>query len=594
MRSLVGRLSRPALVAALALSCAACVSIPDSSPVTETDNVSLGEQSQQISYVPPGPQPGATQTDIVTGFFRAMLAIPQSSAVAREFLTPAAAESWDPSESTVVYSEQERITSEDDVVSVSLSELGRLNARGSWTTAPHGDKTMISSFLLEQVGDEWRISNPAPGTLINVDYFKRYYGPRQDQIDPFSLYFIDPTQKVLTPEPVHVALGDTTATTLVSDLLLGPSPELAGVATTAVPAGTQLEAAVSVSTAGVAEVPLSAEFLQLSEEDRDLFAAQLAWTLRQVPDVRAVAITVDGAAVQIEGQADEFSVDRFAGLDPADVVGDRSLYALAKNGLVAVEPTEATPVPGPAGLARGAKSVAVSTGGTQAAIVAANGRSVDVVGMTNGSDQTPATWIDDAASLLKPSWDQLGVLWALDSRPQLGVRILAANGEGPAKVVNAPGLTGTNVIAFAVSRDGVRAAALVDYGDDIRLVVTVIDRDAEDAGDVSLGIPRIVRPAQFSLSSMTALAWASPTTLAVLGKDGRSDTQPFSIAIDGSSILAASGLLPPDPTTLAAAPNVDAPVALGDNSGRIFVQTPDLRWVQYGGDEKLREPVYPG
>ena len=241
------------------------------------------------------------------------------------------------------------ITESGNVVSVSLSELGRLNARGSWTTAPTGDSTFISSFRLEQVDDEWRISNPAPGTLINVDYFKRYYGPRQDQVDPFSLYFVDPTQKVLTPDPVHLVLGDTTATALVGDLLLGPSPELAGVATTVVPAGTQLEAAVSVSTTGVAEIPLSAEFLQLSEEDRSLFAAQLAWTLRQVPGIRSVAITVDGAAVQIKGQKDEFSVDRFAGLDPADVIGDRSLYALAKTGLVAVEPTEVTSVPGPAG-----------------------------------------------------------------------------------------------------------------------------------------------------------------------------------------------------------------------------------------------------
>ena len=146
-------------------------------------------------------------------------------------------------------------------------------------------------------------------------------------------------------------------------------------------------------------------------------------------------------------------------------------------------------------------------------------------------------------------------------------RILAATGDRRAKVVVAPGLTGKDAVAFAVSRDGVRAAAIVRERDTTRLVISVIDRDAENPGDVSLGVPRIVRPAQFSLSSMTALAWASPTTLAVLGTDGRSDTQPYTIAIDGSSILAASGLLPPHPTTLAAGPNADAPIALGDRSG---------------------------
>jgi hypothetical protein len=585
--STLARAMRPLALGAMVLVCTACVSIPDSSPVSEAPNVSVDDQSQQISNDVPGPQPGAAQAEVVSGFFRAMLAYPQSSAVAREFLTPAAAESWDPRVSTVVYTGLGDFNESGNVISVPVIELGTMNDRGSWTTARSEAATSISSFRLEQVGDEWRISNPAPGTFIDVDYFNRNY-------DPFSLYFIDPTQRVLTPDPVHLALGDTTATSLVSDLLLGPSPELAGVATNGAPAGTHLDAAVSVSAAGVAEIALSPEFLKLSEEDRGLFAAQLAWTLRQVPNIRTIAITVDGAAVQIEGVSREFSVDEFAGFDPAGLAGDRRLYALGRTGLVAVEPNEITLVPGPAGQVRDARSFAVDTDGSLAAIVARNGRSTVVAGMASGSEQTPVTWIDDATSLLKPSWDQHGVLWAVDrTGAEGGARILAATGDETREVV-AQGLTGKDVVAFAVSRDGVRAAAIVRYGDAARLVVSVIDRDAENPSDVSFGALRTVRPAQFTLSTMTSLAWVSPTRLAVLGTFGSGDAQPYAVAIDGSSILASSGLLPATPTTLAAGPNDDAPIAVGDASGRIFVQTPDLRWVPFGGGAKLRAPAYPG
>ena len=52
-----------------------------------------------------------------------------------------------------------------------------------------------------------------------------YEQPFQDA----SLYFFDPTGRILVPEPVHVPQGQQLTTALVHGLLLGPRPSLAGV-----------------------------------------------------------------------------------------------------------------------------------------------------------------------------------------------------------------------------------------------------------------------------------------------------------------------------------------------------------------------------
>src|SRR5205085_2745590 len=89
-------------------------------------------------------------------------------------------------------------------------------------------------------------------------------------------------------------------TTLVEGLLQGPTAQLQGAVNTAAPTGLQLDVSVSVSQSGLAVVPLSGDLL--SDTDRQLFAAQLAWTLRQIPTIRRVQMTVDGAPVA-EGTA---------------------------------------------------------------------------------------------------------------------------------------------------------------------------------------------------------------------------------------------------------------------------------------------------
>lgn len=573
-----------ALAGLVALLSAACVSIPTESAVQRSQAVGVQQEPQLITNVPPGPTPGATRDEVVSGFFAAMLAYPQTLTTARQFLTPGAAASWDPGDGLVVYDDQEIVDSRG-VVTVKVHSRGSLDARGKWTSADASNRTRLLGLHLQRVRGEWRITDPAPGTFIDSDYFALYFRP-------FSLYFFDPTLSVLTPDPVYLMLGDTTATSLVSDLLLGPSRQLTGVVTTAVPPHTELSVGVTTSANGRVDVPLSETVLNLGPEARRLLAAQLMWTLRQLPEVQTISLSVDGAPLDVPGVTVKgvFGVDEFAGYDPS-FAGSLGLYALGPQGLVTVTQDTVTPIAGPvAATAKSAQFAAVDPSASLAAVV--RGGTV-LVGGTAAAAGPPATWFKGGGSVLRPSWDVHQVLWLIDESPTTGAVVYAVTADG-ARRVPAPGIDGQDVQAFAVSRDGVRLAAIVGEASASRLVVAVIDREKARPAAVHLSSAVRVSTPGFTATRLTDLAWASPTTLLVLAGDKRADLQPFEVSIDGSNAAAVGGFLPIRPVSVAAGPNVDAPVVIGGSGGEVYVQTPELQWVPFGGSTPLRAPVYPG
>lgn len=583
-RVLVARVRMGALGGLIVALTAACVSIPSDSSVRQGQAVGVQHEPELITNVPPGPVPGASREEVVSGFFAAMLAYPQRAATARQFLAPDAAASWDPSSGLVVYDEQV-IVERPDGVSVRTHTLGSLNARGSWSSAKASTKTVKSMMQLRRVKGEWRLTNPAAGTLIDSDYFDLYFRP-------FSLYFFEPTLSVLTPDPVYVMLGDATASSLVSDLLLGPSRELAGVAATAVPAETELDVAVSTAANGRVEVPLSPTVLGLSAEGRQLFAAQLTWTLRQLPEVQSISVTVDGSRLEVPGVSVNgvFGVDEFAGYDPAFAT-QLALFALSPDGLVTVTDGDATLLPGPiAAAAKRARYAAVDSSASLAAVVDRNGRVL--VGGTAASAEAPTPWFKGGKHLLRPSWDVHDVLWLIN-RDAPGATVYAVTSDGRRRVP-ARGIDGKQVKAFAVSRDGVRLAAIVRKDHASRIVISVIDRDPRDPAAVSLSHARAVASPGFTATVLTGLAWVSPTAVMVLASEEGGDRQPFEVSIDGSRAIAVSGFLPVEPVSVAAGPNVEAPVVIGGSNGEIYVQTPELQWEPFGGSTPLRAPVYPG
>jgi hypothetical protein len=590
------RLARWALVASLALAAASCAQIPDSGAVRRGSPVLPQGEPALIQFQPDGPHRGDTPQQVVEGFLTAMQAYPPDSVVAREFLSPAADAGWEPGASTLIYTEHATsqsggtgTRSSHAVVALRATRIASLSPRGSWMSAPFGGQPFAQSIHLVRVHGQWRIADPPAGTLVSAAYFQRYY--RQ-----YELYFLDPSHQILVPDPIYLPDAAQTPTLLVQGLLHGPTSALSGAVDSLVPASTQLSLSVPVSRSGVATVALSSDALTLGPEERQLLLAQLVWTLRQVSAVTGVRISAGGSPLDIPGSSGIASVDTLQGFDPAGFAASRQLVGLRRGRVVNVSGSHVEPVAGAfgKGLVPGS-AVAVSMDGRTAAVVSADRRQILVGGIaapsTSSPPSAPVVWYSHGIDLLRPSWDRTGRLWVVD-RTRHGAQLLVL-AKGAARAVQVPGLTGQDVRALRVSRDGVRLAAVVGSGDSARLLLGRIVR----AGDGSvLAVDRVhalVNPL-VRLVQVIDVGWNSPSSLVVLGRTAHQTVQPYVVAVDGSSIVESAALPAPGPATVAAAPNSDVPVVVGTTSGELWIRQVDLQWLQIAHQYRISSPAYPG
>lgn len=562
-----------------------CVSIPESSSVRAGRATSAPDEQPLSSNTPDGPSPGAGRKEIATGYVSALLAFPPAPDVVRQFMTTEAAADWNPQDGLVVYAESNRPRLAEKANSVLFRgrALGSLDDRGTWTTARRGERAVSSDFKMARINGEWRLRNPLRGTYVDEDYFSTYYAT-------FALYFFDATTSILAPDPVHMLLGDSLATSLVEDLLAGPTSQVDGAVSSSVPTSASLDVSVSISAAGVAEIPLSDEILQMSADDRRLFAAQLTWTLRPLQEINTIVVTVDGSRLDL-GVGTEISIDSFSGFDPAGLAASRQLYALTGQGLVAVSDTDTTTVSGSIlPVSRNARSAAIDPNASLAAVVSADGGTVTIAGLA-AADSGTIVWYS-GEDVIRPSWDIHETLWMVDNRAN-GAHLYVAD-DPDAREVYAPGITGRKVHSIAVSRDGVRLAAVVGHRDDRRLMISVIERDAKNPTRVALRAARRVVTTGVAPARVSSADWVSPTSVATLDDGAGGQLEPLEIEIDGWGVTAFSGFLPTRPVALATGPNVDIPAAISDSRGSVYVQSTDAQWLEIGGSAKIRAPFYPG
>ena len=224
--------------------------------------------------------PASRRATIVKGFLDAMQATPIRDDVAREFLADSSRRTWNP-DATIIY----------DDISLPQPSLGRASRRR------HADRrrpdrrprapgrARPTTDLHFSVGrrrvTSYRIALPKDTLIVP----RSWYTQRFRQV---SLYFFDPTSKVLVPDPVFVPRGVDLASILVQRLIAGPSPDLVGYSRNLLPEGVDPDISVPVSDDGVATVDLG-DVAPLDTTDRELLVAQLAWTLRQDTSVERAA-----------------------------------------------------------------------------------------------------------------------------------------------------------------------------------------------------------------------------------------------------------------------------------------------------------------
>lgn len=584
------RLVTAALAGLLVLP-AGCVNVPDSGPVRDSASVLPDDPGVQAQYVPEGPAVGAEPSDIVRGYLAAMLAYPTNPGIVREFLSKGAAEDWQPDAGAVIFTETADVRVSGQDVQVSFTRLGELDERGSWTSTPPAKAEQTLDLMLVQEEGEWRISDPPPGMLIRQDYF-------EDRYNAYSLFFFDSTESTLVPDQVYLADGDQTATLLLRGLVRGPTAWLRGL-TSLVPRSTDPSLSVPVSGDGIATVPVGTDVMSYPPEERRLLATQLAWTLDQVPEIRSIQVTSDGAPVSLIERQELLDTDYGGGYDPADNSASRTLFALQEGRIVTVPGTDSeadvAAVPGPLGAGKvGIDSFGVDREGKLVAVVV-NDRSIGVADLS-GEPTEVDYWFDQGRSLLPPQWDRTGLLWAVDRpRKGRGFAMYTVRDGSPQTVEVADEPSAPDRIeAFKVSRDGRRIAVIDGTGAEARLLVARVVRPSDP--DEQLEVNRwreIITPVD-PLSHFRDLDWASPTELAVLARPmGEAAPQAFTVDIDGSDVQV-STLMDFEPVAIAATPTQDAPTVVSSADGLLYIQTNE-RWAPYvraEGNPSLSQPTY--
>ncbi|HEU0042820.1 MAG TPA: LpqB family beta-propeller domain-containing protein [Jiangellaceae bacterium] len=565
-------MARPVSVAGVVLAACGllvgCAELPTSGPVVAGNPVRQQQEPPYVSVKPQGPVAEADQVDVVDGYLNAMSSYEPGYDTARMFLTPDAAAAWDPAAGITVHDDAGASVDliAGGAVRVSFDVSGTVGADGSYSASAAPTPGQLT-LDMEQVEGEWRIANPAPGIVVSDYHFDR-------EFEAHNLYFFDPGFDVLVPDPIYLPVRGQTTTILAQALLRGPSSWLAPGVRSAFPDGTELAVSSVPVESGTAIVELSAEASDAGPEQREQMAAQLAWTLGDLPQVDQVAVNSDGIPLPPDSQA--VSLRDVAEYDPAVLRPDSFLYGVGATGVVALgDEGQPEPVAGPFGAMPDVREVAVNPGGNRAAVVDATGREVRIA--TFGENE-PVETVVTGSDLASLSWDRNGLIWLLDrAAPDPGLIVLRPGGEPV--VARAGGLAGHDVERLAVSLDGTRVALVMDGA----AYVGVVIRESDTADEVRVDNLRRIGPDRVA----TDIVWTAPDRVAVLLRGDGAAPEAHVLLMSGVDEISDGPVR--EAVGLAGAPLHDLVVGTSDN--RVLAQQDAALWVEIG---QLGAPAYPG
>lgn len=509
-----------------------CAGIPTSGLVRSSDLPVV--EAGQVYVKADGPSVEASALDIAQGFVKAQAAgVYDDYRVAREFLTPAAAAAWDPSERTSVYLGEPTMAVSDGqvegespggssavpslnpkagsvadgtavVISGTVGLAATLDASGVFTEVA-ADAARDLTFTVVAVNGQWRINELDNGTLLSLPNFTSTYRS-------VSLAFLSPDLRYVVPDQRWYPLRNL-ATYAVEGLLAGPASWLQDSVTTAVPQGTtlQISGSVPIGPDGQATVDLSTPALSADTGQRALLQAQLESTLLQVPQVRGVTVQSGGADMGVTTAAQ--LLDDPVSSDPPTLVKGTALGTMDGSDFVATEGFAAL-----AGNSVTALAVEPADGvhGGRFAVVREGSRSLVTVGVT-GEGATPSSQLWEGHGVAAPSIDRYGWVWSAS-----GSRIVVVDDAGATVTVSVPWLTGRTVLAVRVAHDGARIAIVSQDASSGRAALHV-----DIAGIVrdDLGAPTQVTtpiPVGAPLTEASEVVWVDASSIAVLGRSAAS------------------------------------------------------------------------
>lgn len=272
-----------------------CATLPTNIDVRQGPEL-IPDNSQELSYyTPAGPLDGYSPEQIVSGFLAAGTGPQNDYSVAREYLSIAFAQRWQPDAGVLVRTGAPEFRSSGDSLQIVQINVGaKIDEQGRYKNAGLSETTSLR-FQLSKQGSEWRISSAPNLTVVTPPVFAVVF-------NAFPVYFLDNTSERLVPDLRWFPTRASTGTRLVNALLDGPAEGLAMGVVSAIPKGTKLTIDAVRVVDGVAQVDFDATALEASANERRLIAAQLRATLLQLSGVSDIAISVNSAQQEISAQ----------------------------------------------------------------------------------------------------------------------------------------------------------------------------------------------------------------------------------------------------------------------------------------------------
>ncbi len=547
---------RLAAAFAVVLFLAGCAGIPSSGGVESGG----GSVVPVDPLVPVAPVPGASDDPVTLtdNFIQACAAgVSGTFVAAQEYLTPAARQTWDPEAKVTVFGSGDFTPVWNETaqtVTYSLPVIATIDAAGIFTEVDPGAPQDISFAMTQDATGKWRISGIDSGIILAGAHF-------DDLFRPVEIAFASADGKVVVPDLRWVPRSNS-ATFAANALLGGPSAWLVDAVRTGIPVTAALSLQSVPITDGQAFVALDSG-AGGNDAQRALAQLQFVKTLKQLPDVTSVEVTIGGLVVAEDGTVQ---------LDDAPIPGTAAV-AFVNGRLGSWDAPALTVVPPSVGaLPAGANSPALSYDGKTVAFLIGSSTVVTTDALAGGTMALesagdapdavmPVTVVYSGSDLTTPSFDWYGWVWTAERRGS-GSLVALAPGAAP-KAVSVPWLEGREVGAVRVSHDGARVAVLSREGGVWRLDVAGLIRDAKGV-PLSVGQPLSVG---LGVGPASHLVWVDGRTLAVLadGPAGSTPSLGISVVGGGTTVLSSS----PDAVEIAAR-NLTSSIAVVTRQGEVF------------------------
>lgn len=480
-----------------ALALGACARIPTSGDV-HREKLS-GAAASDVPYVQPQPPAdGASPEQIVSGFVLAGVGPEDDFGVARQYLTSQARSSWDPASGVTLYSAgtELAITVEARArASLSVQAVGHVDRAGVRTLHGGASAREVELGLVKEDG-QWRISDPPDGIYLSDSAFSLLFRA-------VRLYFLDPRELHLVPDPRWFFARDVTASALTA-LEAGPVAPFAKAVRTSIPESAHLGSApVSAGGDGVLQLELPGTVRSLDAHARDLAIAQIQATLRSVPALSDVRMLRDGA--NLEPPSD----------GPSRALPGHRPIAAGTLGVVSLADVGAGAKAEQMIPALAEESVHAPAMSQASPLAAALRKDRSAVVLCSSDDSIPRRDVAVGPDLLPPRIDDAGYVWVPTKEGSGALLALSSRSTVDDAKVDASWLDGRQLLSFDLAADATRVLVLSRDDGEPRLDLSAVIRDQH-------GVPMsLAEPVQLpaSLTSLSMATWYDESSLLLLGEE---------------------------------------------------------------------------